>query len=100
MTLLITFIAAFVATAVWYISEKARICRVSDLCYIYWGASVMWMTDAIFEYAELGTEYFNPSAEAMINDAFLGISAIALGLFVWLVILFKNDPMGVLKATR
>ena len=60
----------------------------------------MWMTDAIFEYAELGTEYFNPSAEAMINDAFLVISAIALGLFVWLVILFKNDPMGVLKATR
>ena len=60
----------------------------------------MWMTDAIFEYAELGTEYFNPSAEAMINDACLGISAIALGRFVWLIILFKNDPMGVLKATR
>ena len=54
MTLLITVLAAVAATIVWYNSERARALKVGVLCYLYWGASIMWFVDAVFEYAELG----------------------------------------------
>ena len=46
-----------------------------------------------------GAEYFTPAAEYMLNDAFLGISVVALGLILWLVILLIKDPKGVVKAS-
>jgi hypothetical protein len=33
----------------------------------------------------------------MLNDFFLGISVVALGLIIWLIILLIKDPRGVLK---
>ena len=65
---------------------------------MFWGASIMWLVDAIFEYAELGAEYFTPALEDMINDAFLGLSVIALALVIWIVILLIKDPKGTVKA--
>ena len=97
MTLLITVIAAVVATAVWYASENARRMNVSLLCYMFWGASLMWFIDAIFEYAELRAEYFTPAAEDMINDTFLGFAVIALALVVWVIVLLIKDPKHVLR---
>ena len=58
----------------------------------------MWLVDAIFEYAELKADYFAPAAEDMLNDAFLGLAVVALGLVIWLVRLLILDPRGVLKA--
>lgn len=55
----------------------------------------MWLVDAIFEYAE----YFTPAPMDMLNDFFLGLSVVALGLIVWLVVLLIKDPKGVVKAT-
>ena len=52
----------------------------------------MWLVDACFEYAELKAAYFTPASADMINDAFLGITVIALGLIIWLVILMIHDP--------
>ncbi len=97
MTLLITVIAAVISTMVWYTSEKARALKVSMLCYMFWGASLMWMCDAIFEYAELRAEYFAPALEDMINDSFLGISVIALALVIWVVTVMIKDPNGIVK---
>jgi hypothetical protein len=34
----------------------------------------------------------------MLNDFCLGLSAVALGLVIWLVILLIKDPNGVVKA--
>ena len=68
------------------------------LCWLFWGASIMWLVDAIFEYAELGAEYFTPALEDMINDAFLGLSVIALALVIWIVILLIKDPKGTVRA--
>jgi hypothetical protein len=34
--------------------------KVSILCWMYWGASLMWLVDAVFEYVQLRTEYFTP----------------------------------------
>ena len=97
MTLLLTVIAAVVSTVVWYTSEKARALKISMLCYMFWGASLMWMCDAIFEYAELRAEYFTPAIEDMVNDSFLGVSVIALALVIWVAALMIKDPNGVVK---
>lgn len=97
MTLLLSCIAAVVATIVWYVNEEARSLNIVMLCYLYWGASLMWFVDAIFEYAELGAEYFTPAVEDMINDSFLGLSVVVLGLIIWVVYLLIKDPKGVIR---
>lgn len=70
MTLLITLIAAVIVTIVWYTSPKARKLKVGLMCYMYWGASIMWLVDALFEYKEQGAGYFTPATADMINDSF------------------------------
>ncbi len=96
MTLLITVFAAIIATVKWY-TRKDDSMKLGILCYMYWGASLMWFIDAVFEYAELQAEYFTPALEDMINDAFLGLSVVALGLIIWLVRLLITDPKGSVK---
>ena len=98
MTLLITVFAAIISTVVWYKTAPKSEMKVGILAILFWGASIMWLVDAIFEYAELGAEYFTPAPADMLNDAFLGLSVVALGLIVWLVILLVKDPKGVIKA--
>ncbi|MCQ2407051.1 MAG: hypothetical protein MJ065_00785 [Oscillospiraceae bacterium] len=93
MTLLIALIAAVVSTAVWYQSEKARKLRIGTLALMYWGASLMWLVDAAVEYAELRAEYFTPAVSDMLNDAYLGLSVVVLGLVIWLVIVLVKDPL-------
>lgn len=95
MTLLITVFAAIVATVFWYRGGVKDEMKISTLCYLYWGASLMWFIDAVFEYAELKAEYFTPAAADMLNDAFLGFSVVALGLVIWLAILLVKDPKHV-----
>lgn len=97
MTLLITMIAAVICTVIWYRTAPKDTMKVSTLCFIYWGASLMWMVDAFFEYAQLHAEFFAPSLQDMVNDAFLGISAVVLGLVVWIVKLLITDPKHVFK---
>lgn len=98
MTLLITVFAAIISTVIWYNKEEARSLKVSTLCFMYWGASLMWLVDSIFEYAESGAEAFVPAPLDMLNDLYLGLSVVALGLIIWLVILLVRDPKGVVKA--
>ncbi len=93
MTLLITVFAAVISTVVWY-NRKDDDMKLGPLLFMYWGASIMWFVDAIFEYAELGAEYFAPVAEDMLNDTFLGLSVVALGLVIWVVRLLILDPKG------
>jgi len=72
--------------------------KVGPLCWMYWGVSLMWLIDAIFEYAELGAAYFTPAPIDMLHDFYLGLSVVALGLIIWLIILLVKDPKGVVKA--
>lgn len=97
MTLLLTLVAAVVVSCIWYTSEKARQMKVSMLCYMFWGASLMWMVDAIAEYIELRAEYFQPALQDVLNDTFLGLSVIALALVVWVLTVLVKDPLGVLR---
>lgn len=100
MTLLLTVIAAIVSTVVWYTHAKEDKLNTRMLCFLFWGASLMWLVDAVFEYAELGAEYFTPAIGDMVNDAFLGLSVIALALVIWLVALMIKDPKGVFKKQK
>lgn len=97
MTLLITVFAAIICTVKWYTRTDDTM-RLGTLCFMYWGASLMWLVDAIFEYAELQDAYFTPAPVDMLNDAFLGLSVVALGLVIWLVILLVKDPKGSVRA--
>ncbi len=99
MTLLTTVFAAIICTILWYQGTPKSEMRIGTLCWLYWGASIMWFVDAIFEYAELGAEFFTPAPIDMLNDFYLGLSVVALGMIIWLVILLVKDPKGVVKAT-
>ena len=99
MTLLTTVFAAIICTVLWYKKAPHDDMKLGFLCFMYWGASIMWFVDAIFEYAELKAAYFTPALEDMVNDLYLGLSVVALGLIVWLVVLLIKDPKGVVKAS-
>lgn len=98
MTLLITVFAAVIATLVWYTRKDLRDLKIGILCFMFWGASLMWLGDAIFEYSELQADYFTPVGADMLNDAFLGLSVIALALVIWTVIVLISDPRGTVRA--
>ena len=96
MTLLITVFAAVITTAVWYKKNDEKM-MLGILCWMFWGASLMWLVDAIFEYIKLKAAYFTPALADMVNDAFLGASVVALALIVWIVVLLIKDPRGVVR---
>lgn len=97
MTLLTAVTAAVISTVVWYVSPVARKLGVGRLSLMYWGASLMWLVDAVVEFAEVRAEYFTPAPADMLNDAFLGVSVVVLGLVIWLVTVLIKDPSGVVR---
>lgn len=97
MTLLITVFAAVITTIIWYKNAESDM-KLGTLCLMYWGASLMWLVDAVAEYIELGAEYFTPAVADMLNDSYLGLSVVALGLVIWLAVLLIKDPSGRIRA--
>lgn len=97
MTLLVSVFAAVVCTVLWYRNAPENEMRLDVLCWLFWGSSLMWLVDALFEYAELKAEYFTPAPADMLNDLFLGLSVVALALVVWVVYLLLKDPRKVMK---
>lgn len=97
MTLLISLFAAVIFTLIWYLSPRRKELCLSFPALMFWGASLMWLCDAVAEYLEMGAEFFNPEVSDMINDGFLGFSVVALGLVIWLVYLFVKDPEGIVR---
>ena len=98
MTLLITVFAAIIATVKWY-TRKDDTMQLGMLVFMFWGASLMWLGDAIFGYAEDGADFFAPAATDMLNDAYLGFSVVALALVIWIARLLITDPKGVVRSS-
>lgn len=96
MTLLITVFAAIISTICWYRSRDDKM-KLSFLSLMFWGTSIMWLVDAIFAYVEEGAKAFVPAPAEMLNDAYLGLAVVALGLVIWVVRLLVTDPNGRLK---
>ena len=95
MTLVITLFAAIASTAWWYSHAPQSKMRVDLLCWMYWGASLMWIVDLVAEYLEEGADVFVPEAKDMLNDAYLGLFVVALAGIVWIGYLIVKDPRGV-----
>lgn len=98
MTLLVSVFAALISTILWYKTAPKGEMMLGTLCLIYCGASLMWLVDAVVEYAELGAQFFTPEPFDMLNDLYLGLSVVALGMIIWLVTLLIKDPKGVVRA--
>ena len=96
MTLLVTVFAAVTVSVLWYRRKNDEM-QLGTLMFLFWGASIMWLVDALFEYAELGADYFAPEAADMLNDLFLGLSVVALALVLWMVMLLITDPNGTVR---
>ena len=96
MTLLITLFAAIISTICWYRRPDDKM-NLGFLALMYWGASIMWLVDAAFAFVEEGAEAFVPAPAEMLNDAYLGLAVVALGMVIWLVRLLLADPKGRLK---
>lgn len=99
MTLLTCLFAALICTILWYKAAPKDEMKLSVLCYLHWGASLMWMIDAWFGYMEDGAEFFTPAPIDMLNDFYLGLSVVALGMIIWIVYLLIKDPKGVVRAS-
>ena len=52
-------------------------------CLFFLAASLMWLVDSVYEYLEKGAEIFTPAIQDLIQDGFLGLSVIALGILIW-----------------
>ena len=96
MTLLVTVFAAIICTILWY-KRKNDDMKLGTLCFMFWGASLMWLGDAIWEYIEDNEAFFSPEPADMLNDLFLGLSVVALAMILWLIILLIRDPKGAVR---
>ena len=99
MHLVITILAAIAATAWWYAHAPQSKMRVDILCWMFWGASMMWLVDMIAAYAAQGTAIFTPDPVDMLHETYLGLSVVALGGIIWIAYLVIRDPRGVRAAS-
>jgi hypothetical protein len=94
MWLLITALAAVVASVLWYVRAPNDKYKLGFLSLMYWGATIMWLVDHVMAYAQEGGRFLEADADATA----LGLSVVLVGLFVWLAVLLVSDPKRVLKA--
>ena len=84
MTLIITALAALIATVIYVQNPPAaRKHQIGALALIYVGAALMWCVDGFAAVAE-GEPFVDLSdAATMTDDALLGICVVSLGLLTW-----------------
>ena len=93
MWLIMTALAAVIATVIWYVKAPDDKYKLGLLSLIFWGATIMWLVDHVMAYLTEGGEFFEINQDATL----LGVSVIILALLAWLIVLLVNDPKGVLK---
>lgn len=91
MCFIITGLAAFMATVIWYANGSEDKYNLSTLCFIYWGATLMWFVDHVMAFLTEGGEFF----EITLDATLLGITVVFFGLSVWLTMLLVRNPKGV-----
>ena len=83
MTLLITVLAAVIATIIRVLLPNSRKTGLGTLVLAYWAASAMWVVDGIASLLTGGSFIELQDAAVMADDALLGICVVALGAGVW-----------------
>ena len=98
MTLLVTAFAAVICTALWYKNAPESKMQLGVLCWLFWGAAIMWFVDLVFEYAEEGAKVFEPEFADVLNDSLLGLAVITIALVIWTAVFLICDPNGVVRS--
>ena len=93
MWLIMTALAAVIATAIWYIRGPEDKYKLGLLSWIFWGATLMWLVDHVMAYLAEGGEFLETGLDATM----LGLSVIVFALFVWVMVLLVSDPKGIIK---
>lgn len=93
MWLIMTALAAVIATAIWYVRAPEDKYKLGLLSLFFWGATLMWLVDHVIAYITEGGEFFEINLDATL----LGVAVIVFALFVWEIVLVVSDPKGVLK---
>lgn len=93
MCMLMTLLAAVIATVTWYVTAPKRNLYLGTLSLMYWGAGLMWLVDGVFCVIEGGS-----FLDLSVNDVLLGALIILCGLAVWLVVLLRRNPRGLFAA--
>lgn len=97
MTLVITLLAAAIATIAWYAAGPKNTMKIGALALMYWGAGLMWVVDGIACLAE-GEAFIEITyTAAMLDDAILGAVVVVAGLVAWAIYLLIKDPKGTLR---
>ena len=91
MYLIITALAAIIATIIWYANAPEDKYKLDLLCFIYWGATLMWLVDHVMAFLIEGGEFF----EITLDATMLGVVVTLSGLIVWLIALLISDPKKV-----
>jgi hypothetical protein len=91
MFLILTALAAIVATIIWYVKAPDDKYKLGFLSLMFWGATLMWLVDHVMAYLIEGGEFFEINMDASL----LGVSVILIALIVWIVVLLVNDPKKV-----
>lgn len=97
MTLIITALAAVIATALWYAKAPDSSMRLGTLALIYWGATLMWCVDGIACLMEGEGFVEIVDTAAMLDDAVLGLVVVVVGLIAWAVYLVIKDPKHIMR---
>ncbi|MCF7878501.1 MAG: hypothetical protein K9L95_03430 [Candidatus Omnitrophica bacterium] len=93
MYLIITILAAIVATIIWYVKAPQDEYKLSLLSLILWGAALMWFIDHLVAYLREGGQFLEISLDA----ALLGLFVVIFALLVWEIVLLVSDPKKVFK---
>jgi hypothetical protein len=93
MWLIMTALAAIIATAIWYVKAPDDKYKLGLLSLFLWGATIMWLVDHVIAYLTEGGAFFEINPDATL----LGVAVIILALLVWEIVLLVSDPKGVLR---
>jgi len=93
MFLILTALAAIIATVIWYVKSPDDKYKLGVLSLMFWGATIMWLVDHIMAFASEGGAFFEISTDATM----LGVAVVVLALMAWVITLVISDPKGVLK---
>lgn len=83
MYFIITALAAILTTILRYQLPQHKY-NLSSLCFIYWGATLMWLVDHVIAFVIEGGEFF----EITLDATYLGITVVLGGLLAWAFITF------------
>ena len=92
MTLFITFLAAVIATIVWYVKAPDNTYRIGTLALMYWAAALMWCVDGVAKLMDGEAFIEVVDTAAMFDDAVLGLFVVVVGLAAWALYLLIKDP--------